>query len=498
MTTFKKLARHARTMLAAATLTVLTSAAITALPIVATEAKAANSVIQIGNRGGRTETVVLGLDKSIVLELPADAHDILVANPNVADAVSRTARRIYLFGRNVGNTNIFVFDKAGNQVVALDLQVERDVSGLDRYLGRFIPRSNIKTEIINDNIVLTGTVETPQDAAKAAQLAEIFVRGGERANNTAGSFSFFRFGGSTSQIVNLLDIAGGDQVTLKVTVAEIQRSVLKQLGINVIGSRSGNNGITFGGVSNSLVAPSTPPGSTGFNLGGMIGGLQIDAYVRAMEEAGVMKALATPTLTAVSGERAQFRVGGSVNTAAGTDASGNVVQGDTIGFGVDLSFTPVVLSPGRISLQVRTSVSEPVANNSGGLTAAQGGLTLRERLADTTVELPSGGSMVIAGLIQDDVRQVVTGMPGLSKLPVLGALFRSREYVRNETELVIMVTPYLVRPVAESSIALPTDNFAPPSDRAGNLLGRVNRIYGSADKNLPDGRYHGAVGFIYK
>ncbi|MEO1700755.1 MAG: type II and III secretion system protein family protein [Pseudomonadota bacterium] len=467
-----------------------------ALPSTYGEALASN-IIQVGKNGGRSESVVLGLDKSIVLELPADAHDILVANPGVADAVSRTARRIYLFGKSVGATNIFVFDKAGRQIVNLDLQVERDVAGLDRYLERFIPRSNIKTEIINDNIILTGTVETPQDSAKAQQLAEIFVTGGERADNGGGGFSFFNIGGGSSQIVNLLEISGGDQVHLKVTVAEIQRSVLKQLGVNVLGSRTGGNGITFSGVGNSLVEATNPPTSTGFNIGGMIGGLQLDAYLRAMEEAGVMKALATPTLTAVSGEAAEFRVGGSVNVAAGVaeDGSQNI---DTIEYGVGLNFTPVVLSPGRISLQIRTEVSEPVANTTGGLTAAEGGLTLRERIADTTIELPSGGSMVIAGLIQDDVRQTVTGFPVLKDLPVLGTLFRSREYTRSETELVIMVTPYLVRPVPESAISLPTDNFNPASDRAGNLLGRVNRIYGNVSNDLPNGRYHGAVGFIYK
>ena len=143
-------------------------------------------------------------------------------------------------------------------------------------------------------------------------------------------------------------------------------------------------------------------------------------------------------------------------------------------------------------------MSEPVANTTGGITAAEGGLTLRERIADTTIELPSGGSMVIAGLIQDDVRQTVTGFPVLKDLPVLGTLFRSREYTRAETELVVMVTPYLVRPVPESAIALPTDNFNPTSDGAANLMGQVNRIYGNVNKDLPNGRYHGAVGFIYK
>jgi pilus assembly protein CpaC len=463
-----------------------------------------SNIIKVQRNSTGSERVSLGLNKSIVLDLPVDAHDILVANPEVADAVSRTARRIYLFGKKVGETNIFIFDKAGKQVVSLDLRIERDVAGLDRYLERFIPDSDIKTEIINDNIVLTGTVQTPQDSAKASQLAEIFVKGGDATGN---SFSFFFFGRGRSEIVNLLDIVGGDQVTLKVTVAEVQRSVMKQLGVNLIASRTGDHGITFSGISEGVAgALGKPLTNSGFDIGGSIAGMQLDAYFRAMEEAGVMKTLATPSLTAVSGEKAVFRVGGEYNVIKGSspsDGGGASYDIQTLDYGIGLEFTPVVLAPGRISLKIRTSVSEPTTEGSvplsvGGQDQATNVLSIRKRLADTTVELPSGGAMMIAGLIRDDVRQVVSGFPGLSKVPVLGTLFRSRDYVRNESELVIMVTPYLVRPTAPNKLAAPTDNFQPASDRTGNLLGRVNRIYGTVQKDLPDGRYYGAVGFIYK
>lgn len=465
---------------------------------------AAQNVIKVKQSSQGSERVMLGLNKSLVLDLPADAHDILVANPEVADAVTRTARRIYLFGKEVGETNIFVFDKAGNQVVSLELQVERDVAGLDRYLERFVPGSNIKTEIINDNIVLTGTVQTPQDSAKAAKLAEIFVKGGEATNQDF--FSFFTSG--SSQIVNLIDIAGGDQVTLKVTVAEIQRSVMKQLGINLLGSGTGASGISFNGISDNVAgALGKSISNSGFGLSGAVGALNLDAYFSAMEQAGVMKTLSSPTLTAISGEPAKFFAGGEYKIVDGSDVDdeGKITYDfKEVEYGVGLEFTPVVLSPGRISLRIKTEVSEPTSDGTNqlsiGTSRGQGTniLSLRRREAETTVELPSGGSMMIAGLIRDDVRQVVSGFPGLSKLPVLGTLFRSRDFVRSESELVIMVTPYLVRPVAASQIALPTDNFASTSDAAANLLGQVNRIYGSVDQKMPDGRYHGAVGFIYK
>lgn len=464
----------------------------------------AQNVIKVKQSSQGSERVMLGLNKSIVLDLPADAHDILVANPEVADAVTRTARRIYLFGKEVGETNIFVFDKAGNQVVSLELQVERDVAGLDRYLERFVPGSNIKTEIINDNIVLTGTVQTPQDSAKAAKLAEIFVKGGEATNQDF--FSFFTSG--SSQIVNLIDIAGGDQVTLKVTVAEIQRSVMKQLGINLLGSGTGASGISFTGVSDNVAgALGKSISNSGFGLSGAVGALNLDAYFSAMEQAGVMKTLSAPTLTAISGEPAKFFAGGEYKIVDGSnvDDDGRITyEFKEVEYGVGLEFTPVVLSPGRISLRIKTEVSEPTSDGTNqlsvGVAAGQSTniLSIRRREAETTVELPSGGSMMIAGLIRDDVRQVISGFPGLSKLPVLGTLFRSRDFVRSESELVIMVTPYLVRPVAASQVALPTDNFVSTSDAAANLLGQVNRIYGSVDQKMPDGRYHGAVGFIYK
>ncbi len=500
----------------------LTSAIVAATAVVPSEWNAlglstanAQNIVKVKRNGQGAEPVTLGLNKSIVLDLPADAHDILVANPEVADAVTRTKRRIYLFGKEIGGTNIFIFDKDGNQIVSLDLQIERDVAGLDRHLKRFIPGSDITSEIINDNIVLTGTVQTPQDSARALKLAEIFVTGGNATVNGEvvaveggdGNADAVVLPGGTSQIVNLLEIIGGDQVTLKVTVAEVQRSVMKQLGINLLGSRTGGHGISFTGISQNVagaLGKSLSP--SGFNIGGAIGGLNLDAYFRAMEEAGVMKTLSSPTLTAISGEPATFFAGGTYNIVGGQtvdDAGGVEFAFRQVDYGVGLEFTPIVLSPGRISLRIRTEVSEPTTDGSQTLSAGAqlpgtNILSIRRREADTTVELPSGGSMMIAGLIRDDVRQVVSGFPGLSKLPVLGTLFRSRDFVRSESELVIMVTPYLVRPVAASQINLPTDNFAPASDAAATMLGRVNRIYGSVDQKMPQGRYHGAVGFIYK
>lgn len=451
---------------------------------------------------GTSQSINLGLNKSLVIDLPRDAYDILVSNPSVADAVTRTARRIYLFGKSVGETNIFVFGPNGEQIASIDLQVERDVSGLESHLKRFLPNSAIKAELINDNVVLTGTVETPLDAKRAVELATIFVSGGEA---TTGQYSQTAAGGDSaggvainnpdsarrsSSIVNMLQIVGEDQVMLKVTVAEVSRNVMKQLGVSMA-SGGRNNGISWGTVSD--FANMTNP------AGVSLRGSNLLADIRAMEQAGVMKTLAEPTLTAVSGEKATFRAGGEFNIVANVvNEDGRTVRSlEKIEYGIGLEFLPVVLSPGRISLKVRTSVSEPTPE---GAVKVEGEniLSLRKRLADTTVELPSGGTMMIAGLVNDNIRQTYNMVPGLSQVPILGTLFRSRDFVRNETELVILVTPYLSKPVARAELARPDDNFNPASDGAGMFLGRVNRVYGTMKTDRPAGRYHGVVGYIYK
>ncbi|AMS44400.1 MULTISPECIES: type II and III secretion system protein family protein [Aminobacter] len=484
--------------------------------LVANLAPASAAQAKIGSNTTNSQRVKLGLNKSVVIDLPSDAYDILVANPAVADAVTRTARRIYLFGKAVGETNIFVFGPNGEQIVSLDLSVERDVAGLEDYIKRFIPSADIKVELLNDNVVLTGTVDTPLDAKRAVDLATIFVTGGEA---TTGQYSQTASGGSQnggvdidnpdqtrqkSKIVNLLQIVGDDQVMLKVTVAEVSRNIMKQLGVNML-ANGGADGISWGIANAATGGLGAPLSGKNFSLIGKNG---LEASINAMDQAGVLKTLAEPTLTAVSGEQATFRVGGEYNMLREVSAPKMNDQGvvtdpgglryETMEYGISLEFKPVVLSPGRISLKVRTAVSEPT-NESPGASGSNPMLpSLRKRLADTTVELPSGGSMMIAGLVRDDVKQIMGGVPGLSKVPILGTLFRSRDFIRNESELVIIVTPYLARPVARNELAKPDDNFSVASDGAGIFLGRVNRVYGTMKTDKPMGRYHGVVGFIYK
>lgn len=459
-------------------------------------ADGADSIVTIAGLNTK-RTLRLGLNKALVVDLPADAHDILVSDPKMADAVTRTSRRIYLFGKTVGQTNIFIFGANGQEIVSLDLQIERDISGLQTNLKRFIPDSDINVEIVSDNIVLTGTVRTPQDSSRAQQLAGAFLKGGEATTRTEtasgsggdSSVALFAEGRQSSQIVNLLQIEGEDQVTLKVTVAEVKRSVLKQIGFdNLVSNSSGLSVAQLGNVSGDITA-ATGGGGLSALFKTALGKYNVSSYLNAMEQAGAVRTLAEPTLTAISGQAATFNSGGQTLYSV-IDKDGNVTI-TPYTYGISLAFTPVVLSAGRISLHIQTQVSEPVGTT--------GAATYNRRAADTSVELPSGGSIALAGLLSDNVQQSTTGTPGASKIPILGALFRQKTFQRDESELVIIATPYLVRPVARNQIARPDDNFSPSNDAGVFFMNRVNKIYGRKDAPpVADADFHGTVGFIYK
>ncbi|WP_438750731.1 type II and III secretion system protein family protein [Pararhizobium sp. O133] len=484
--------------------------AFSGMPALTSTADAAStSVVRIVDSGpGVKKTVKLGLNKAIVVDLPTDAHDILVADPTLADAVTRTSRRIYLFGKSVGQTNIFVFGPNGEEIVSLDLEIERDISGLEANLRRFLPDSDINVEIVSDNIVLTGTVRTPLDSTRVVDLARAFLQGGEAttrnitAQGNNGDADIFAEDRQQSQIVNLLKIDGEDQVMLKVTVAEVSRQVLKQLGFSgFIGSTSGE-GISFRNPSNLGNAVNAFSSKITASLGSGSG--MFASYFNAMEQAGVMRTLAEPSLTAISGKKASFSVGGEYRLPTEQEVNDEGLQRtvETVEYGIGLDFTPVVLGPGRIALEISTEVSEPtfegsVVNANAIDAPGQTYMSIRRRKASTSVELPSGGSIVIGGLVQDNIRQALSGLPGASKIPVLGTLFRSKDFIRNETELVIIATPYLVKPVARSELSRPDDNFNPTDDLSSAFLGEVNRIYGNRQA-APVGQYHGSVGFIYK
>lgn len=469
----------------------------------------------------------LGLNKSLIIDLPADAQDVLVSNPRIADVVVRTSRRIYLTGVAVGQTNLFVFDEFGGTIVSLDLQVERDISGLEETLARLIPGSSITVEMINDNIILWGSVQNAADARRASELANVFANvgaagdapsgadGGAAAADAGISIDLGEALGEvrTSQVVNLLTIEGEDQVFLKVTVAEISRDTTKQLGIdwNLENFQLGG-GMVFSAMTESVFPANILPPNRNItgefiqnitvpDYGGAAGEMlnarsAIGATIEALEQTGLMRTLAEPTLTAISGEEASFLAGGEFPVPVRADNNGNVIV-EYKPFGVSLEFTPVVLSEGRISLHISTEVSELTGD--GALQVGDVTLPgLNVRRAETTLELPSGGALVMSGLLQDQVQEVTSGLPGIRQIPILGTLFGSRDFMRNETELVIIVTPYLVNPVAPSELARPDEGFIPAGDAGANFLGQLNLRYGAQGDADPDANYYGNPGFIIK
>jgi len=430
--------------------------------------------------------VRIGLNKSVVIRLPAAARDVLVGNPDIVDAVIRTKNTAYLFARAVGQTNIFFFDEQGRQILALDLEVAQDMAALQKLIGRTIPGSRITVDTIGDNIVLGGVAATPSEAKTAIDLA-------------------VKYTGDEKKVMSTINVTGKEQVMLRVRVAEVQRDVLKQFGINTqaifdIG-KFAFNWANINPFTANPIGLLSDGGLAGAYNGGCGVTPPIDsgcAIIRAMERDGLLRTLAEPTLTAISGESAKFLAGGEfpipVPQSSGSGGGGTTITIEYKPFGVGLGFTPIVLTEGRISLKIDTEVSEISTENSlsiAGFVAP----SLTVRRASTTVELPSGGSIAMAGLIKDQTKQQINGTPGLKNIPILGALFRSRDYLSNQTELVVIVTPFIVDPVNDKQLATPLDGLNVATDRQTILLGRLNKVYGGAGPP-PVGVYHGDVGYI--
>jgi pilus assembly protein CpaC len=466
-----------------------------AAPAVAADAHV--PIIQVAASEATSRFIPLGIGKSVAIDLPADIKDVLVADPKVANAVIRSSRRVYMIGVTVGQTNIFFFDANGKQIAGFDIAVTRDLNGVRAALRQTLPNTDIRVEGVADGVMLSGTASSNAESQQAYDVASRLV-------------------GDGSKVVNGIIVRGRDQVMLKVTVAEVQRDVIKQLGINLAGSfgfmREGvvnfNNTNPFTATGQALNGSSIG-GQQGISTDPITGAMtpRISATLQAMERAGVIRTLAEPNLTAISGETATFMAGGEFPIPNGlscdTTKSPPVCQAqiDFKKFGVSLMFTPVVLSEGRISLKVMTEVSDLSTNNAMTLAVPGSSQSLTvpsilTRRADTTVEIPSGGSLAMAGMIQEKTQQDINGLPGLMQVPILGALFKSRDYVNHQSELVILVTPYIVRAVAQKQLSRPDDGFADPNDPTSVLLGRLNRIYGSEHKADEKETYHGKYGFI--
>ncbi len=478
--------------------------------------------------GGAPQHVNIARGASFAVDLPTDARDVIIADPRVAEAMLHNSRRITIIGVGPGQTDAVFLDGSGRPILSLKVRVDAGVSALQDTINRVAPGAQVTAEAINDSIVLTGLATSPAEADRIARVAGAFVQAPEN-------------------VLNMISVAGSDQVTLKVRVIEVQRNAIKQLGFDtsavlgqlgdtqyMIGQTAtwGVNGGLLGGITGGTsidttrnfqmqqpcvgpgwaegalcpitvrgpadasnwdtAQPGTGPGSNDLNRG--------NATIKAFERVGLIRTLAEPNLTSVNGESASFLAGGEFPVPTGRDRDGNISI-EYKPYGVSLAFRPVVLTGGRISLQIKVEVSE--LTSQGGFTVGAGtasALTLQGlqvRRSENTVELPSGGAMMIAGLLQESTRQAIDSLPGMAAMPVLGSLFRSRDYLNGETELVVIVEPYLVTATSPGRMQTPADGLRIATDLQTTLFGQLNQTYGTPSPTTVAGAgWHGPVGYV--
>ncbi len=448
--------------------TVLAIAAIAGAAGTATMAPAFAQTSQISEND-----VALSVGRGRLITLPAGMSDVFVANPKVADVQIRSARQLYVFGKGPGETSIYATDNAGRVVYSANVRVGNNIETIDQMLSLAMPNASINVTPMNGFVLLTGTVGAPEDAAEADRLVQAFV-------------------GEGTKVISRLQTATPLQVNLQVRIAEVNRSLVKEIGGNLqtvdrtggflFGSTSGSGSFSTDSAGGTIVNRS---GSARATIGGIVRdvlGLDIAATFDLAERSGLITTLAQPNLTALSGETADFLAGGEFPIPVAGD--NNEITIEFKKFGVSLAYTPTVLSNGRISMRVRPEVSEL---SSEGAIRINGfevpSLTVRR--AETTVELGSGESFMIAGLLNNRTVGAIDKAPGLGDVPILGTLFKSDSFRRGETELVIVVTPYLVKPVTASRIALPTDAFRSAPDLNRVLLNQTSDGITGGDRPKP-------------
>jgi pilus assembly protein CpaC len=429
-------------------------------------------------------TLTIEVHKGRVIRLPRPAATVFVADPEIADVQAQSASIVYLFGRRAGTTSLYAIDEGDQLLVRTSVVVQHNLPGLRQAITQVMPDARVTAGTVDGSIVLDGQVDNPVQAQELRELAE-------------------RFLGEDETILFRVRVASPTQVNLRVRVAEVSRDVLKEFGINWE-ALFANGNFTFGFVSGRAVSDGagtflrSPTGADSAFGSWRSGDDFVNTALDALAQEGLVNVLAEPNLTALSGETASFLAGGEFPIPIDSDEDGMEIQFKE--FGISLAFTPTVLSSNRISLRVRPEVSD--LSEKGAITI--NGLTipaLSTRRAETTVELGSGQSFAIGGLLSTDIENAISKYPGIGDVPVLGALFRSTRFRSSETELVILVTPYLVRPVEEPVMALPTDGFKSPSDIERILMGRLHSAQlqpGRGGPLSPDGapRLAGPVGFV--
>lgn len=439
-----------------------------------------------------------------VIDFPRPARSVFIADPTIADIQVSAPTSVIVFGRKPGQTTLIAIGADDKTLAKVQIIVGYNYADLQRLIAQDVPKANVKIASTPSGIILSGTVPDEDTAEKVRAAAQ-------------------RYLADKDTLINRVKVAGPAQVNLRVRVAEMSRSVTKELGFNwetlasagsfAFGLSTGRVFLAPGSVAGLSTIIRAPPlsgvTSTVAQPGGLFGalntgGASVNTLIDALAEEGIVTVLAQPNLTAESGQTANFLAGGEFPIPVVQGGAAGAAPAITIQykeFGVRLAFVPTVLSSDRISIKVRPEVSE--LSTSGAIEVS--GFTvpaLNVRRAETTIRLGSGESFAIAGMIRNDNATDISKFPALGDLPVIGPLFRSSQFQHNETELIIIVTPYVVRPVAEgSSLKLPTDNYAPASDLEQILLDRLTKLPapGSATAIGPNGvRLLGDPGFIYQ
>ncbi|HEX6784109.1 MAG TPA: type II and III secretion system protein family protein [Sphingomicrobium sp.] len=419
-----------------------------------------------------TAQVALSTGEGTMINLPRRVTNVWVSNPKVADVLVNSPTQLNLFGKEFGETTLIATAADGSVVYGAQVHVSQNLPTINEVLRAAMPDARVNIMTVGQTAILTGTVASPEDSAFVEDLANRELNPGVDMSAKGAMCKIC--------VLNRLKVATPLQVMLKVRIAEMNRSALKTIGVNLLG-RDSNPGGTFFGIGqgnpgdlgNGQLGGRTfnfPSEGTGLGLAGKLFGLDLLGTLDLLQNDGVVSTLAEPNLTALSGETASFLAGGEFPIPV--SQGNNAVSVEFKTYGVSLAFTPIVLADGRISLRVRPEVSQ--LSDAGSVTI--GGFVvpaLTTRRAETTVELGSGQSFMLAGLLQNTNTNSVKKAPFLGDLPILGALFRSTSFQRNETELVIVVTPYLVRPTSTPA-ALPTNGYRAPTDPEQILLGQTH------------------------
>lgn len=415
------------------------------LPATAASDPKSNLVTIAADKQKRDPSLVLTQGMAEVVPIEGDVSDVMVANPSVVEVSALKNNQLYIVGLNLGTTNVIVTDVEGNVIQRLNIHVKIDDITIQKAVNELFPDEEVKIRSMTDQVVISGTVSNPGVAERIINLVNQYVGEVKNAKGVADS-----------TIVNLLDVRGEQQVMLRVKILEVSRNALRELGVEP--------NLTAGATTNNLTGSIATTAGTGltedpFSVGTVIFNAldhvgQLNVLLKALENDGLINTLAEPNLTAISGEKAGFLAGGEYPVPVGRDQNGNITI-EFKQFGVSLNFKPTVLSGERISMQMETEVSS--LDNENAITLASvtvPGLDVRR--ASTTVELGSGGSLMIAGLMQAKTVKGLSGVPGIKDAPVIGKLMSSESFKREETELVVIVTPYLVEPYADRTQAVET------------------------------------------